>query len=307
MFSPTIITPRTSKRDQAKQIDRLRDALNTADAVIVGTGAGLSTSAGFTYSGERFTRYFALWQKRYGVYDMYSAGFYPYATLEEFWGFWSRNILVNRYMDPPKPVYEDLMAQLRGKDYFVLTTNVDHCFQKAGVDKQRLFYTQGDYGLLQCSTPCHTRTYDNEEQMRAMCSAVDEKIANQLVAGVPSGELDLSIPTELVPRCPRCGEPLTTNLRCDDSFVEDEGWHAAASRYADFQRRHAGIRTLYLELGVGGNTPGIIKYPFWQATAKNPQATYACVNFGEACAPSTIEHQSILINGDVGEVLAKLK
>ena len=307
MFSPTIITPRTSKRDQAKQIDRLRDALNTADAVIVGTGAGLSTSAGFTYSGERFTRYFALWQKRYGVYDMYSAGFYPYATLEEFWGFWSRNILVNRYMDPPKPVYEDLMAQLRGKDYFVLTTNVDHCFQKAGVDKQRLFYTQGDYGLLQCSTPCHTRTYDNEEQMRAMCSAVDEKIANQMVAGVPSSELDLSIPTELVPRCPRCGEPLTTNLRCDDSFVEDEGWHAAASRYADFQRRHAGIRTLYLELGVGGNTPGIIKYPFWQATAKNPQATYACVNFGEACAPSTIEHQSILINGDVGEVLAKLK
>ena len=306
MFGPTLISAKSSQRDRAKQLERLRQALDTADAVIVGAGAGLSTSAGFTYAGERFERHFRLWRERYGFTDMYSGGFHPYDTLEEFWGFWSRNILANRYTDAPKPVYGKLMDLIGDKDHFVLTTNVDHCFQKAGIDRHRLFYTQGDYGLFQCSRPCHDKTYGNEEQVRAMCAAVDAKIERQLKAGTPSRELDLGIPSDLIPRCPVCGEPMTTNLRCDDTFVEDAGWHAAARRYTEFQRRHEGMRTLYLELGVGGNTPVIIKYPFWQMTAKNPRATYACINYGDAFAPSTIEHRSILIDGDIGETLSAL-
>ena len=222
---------------------------------------------------------------------MYSGGFYPYATPEEFWGYWSRNIFINRYLDPPKPVYSDLLDLVRGKDYFVLTTNVDHCFQKAGFDKKRLFYTQGDYGLFQCSVPCRQETFDNEEIVRMM---VDE-------------QKDGKIPSYLVPVCPHCGKPLTLNLRSDDRFAEDEGWHLAAARYADFLRTREGQKILFLELGVGYNTPVIIKYPFWNMTDRNPRATYACVNYGEADAPEQIRDRSICVRGDVGEVLTALK
>ncbi len=153
--------------EERERIAKLKEALQTADAVVIGAGAGLSTSAGFVYNGERFHAFFA----EYGFHDMYSGGFYPYPTPEERWAFWSRNIYVNRYMNPPKPVYEKLFDLVKDKDYFVLTTNVDHCFQKAGFDKKRLFYTQGDYGLWQCSEPCHQKTYDNEETVRAMLLA----------------------------------------------------------------------------------------------------------------------------------------
>jgi len=221
---------------------------------------------------------------------MYSGGFYPYGTREEFWAFWSRNILINRYLDIPKPVYADLLALVRDKDYFVLTTNVDHCFQRAGFDKKRLFYTQGDYGLFQCSVPCHQKTYDNEEAVRRM-------IAEQR---------DLRVPTELVPRCPVCGRPMSMNLRSDDTFVEDEGWHEAAARYENFLRTRGG-RVLFLELGVGYNTPGIIKFPFWNMAERNPDATYACVNYGEASCPEAIRARSICIDGDIGKALAALR
>lgn len=259
--------------------------------MIIGAGAGLSASAGFTYAGERFTRYFRDFQQAYGIRDMYSGGFYPFGTPEEFWAWWSRHILVNRYMDPPRPVYGDLLALVRSKDYFVLTTNVDHCFQKAGFDKHRLFYTQGDYGLWQCSQPCCQETWDNEAAVRRM---VEQQ----------SG---MRIPTELIPRCPRCGRPLAMNLRCDDTFVEDAGWHAAAARYEDFLRRHRDRRVLYLELGVGGNTPVIIKYPFWKMTHQNSKAVYACVNLGQAMAPREIRSRSICIDGDIGDVLTSLR
>ena len=280
-----------STNDFSAQIERLREALDGADAVVIGAGAGLSTSAGFTYSGERFEKYFSDFEEKYHFHDMYSGGFYPYATPEEFWGYWSRNIFVNRYLDPPKPVYSDLLDLVRGKDYFVLTTNVDHCFQKAGFDKKRLFYTQGDYGLFQCSVPCRQETFDNEEIVRMM---VDE-------------QKDGKIPSYLVPVCPHCGKPLTLNLRSDDRFAEDEGWHLAAARYADFLRTREGQKILFLELGVGYNTPVIIKYPFWNMTGRNPRATYACVNYGEADAPEQIRDRSICVRGDVGEVLTALK
>lgn len=267
-------------------IQRLKKAIDEADAIVIGAGAGLSTSAGFTYSGERFEKYFSDFGEKYGFNDMYSGGFYQYETPEEMWAYWSRYIYINRYMDAPKPVYENLLELVKDKDYFVITTNVDHCFQKAGFDKERLFYTQGDYGLFQCSEPCTPVTYDNEEMVRSMVES----------------QSDMRIPSEMIPKCPNCGKPLTMNLRSDDKFVEDEGWDRAAERYNQFLRTRRG-KILYLELGVGYNTPGIIKFPFWQMTAKNPDANYACVNYGETMFPEEIQEQTISIDGDIGQVI----
>ena len=272
-------------------IVKLKKALAECEAVVIGAGAGLSTSAGFVYSGERFDKYFSDFRDKYGFNDMYSGGFYPYKTKEEFWAYWARYIFVNRYMDTPKPVYDELLGLVKDKDYFVITTNVDHCFQKAGFDKSRLFYTQGDYGLFQCTLPCCNETFDNEEMIRKMIA----------------GEKDGRVPPELFPKCPNCGRPLTLNLRSDDSFIEDSGWDEASRRYGQYLTEHSGKKVLFLELGVGYNTPGIIKYPFWQMTYNWENATYACLNYNEAYAPEEILSRSICINGDIGEILEKLK
>ena len=269
-------------------IEKLREKIRTADVVVIGAGAGLSTAAGFTYSGERFEKYFSDFRQKYGFEDMYSGGFYPYQTPEEYWAYWSRYIFVNRYMDPPTDLYNKMYEAVKDKDYFVITTNVDHCFQKAGFDKKRLFYTQGDYGLFQCSEPCCQETFDNEA---VICEMVKR-------------QENMKIPTGLLPTCPHCGKPLTMNLRCDDTFVEDEGWHRAAERYENFLRTHAGQKILFLELGVGYNTPIIIKYPFWQMTTKNPQDTYACVNKGQAVCPPEIRHKSICLDVDINEIFS---
>lgn len=290
------------------QIEKLKEALETSDAVLVGAGAGLSASAGFSYAGERFERYFGDFAARYHFTDMYSGGFYPYDTLEEHWAYWSRYIYINRYLDAPKPVYEQLYGLVKEKDYFVLSTNVDHCFQKAGFEKHRLFYTQGDYGLFQCSEPCHQETYDNADVIRRMVKAQGYEILENGELELPKGRETLRrIPSELVPHCPKCGKPMSMNLRADGTFVEDEGWHRASERYSDFLRRHRNVKVLFLELGVGFNTPGIIKYPFWQMTYQNPEATYACINYGDAAAPKEIAGRSICMDGDIGEVLKKLK
>ncbi|MBR4192777.1 MAG: Sir2 silent information regulator family NAD-dependent deacetylase [Oscillospiraceae bacterium] len=305
MFSRMKTTPSIER--YSVEIQKLRQALTDADAVLIGAGAGLSTSAGFVYSGERFAQYFSDFGKKYGFSDMYSGGFYPYETQEEFWAYWSRYIWVNRYMDAPKPVYRRLLELVQDKAYFVLTTNVDHCFQKAGFDKDRLFYTQGDYGLFQCSEPCHDKTYDNSKTVRAMVLAQGWEIGQDNALIRPEGvTLRMAVPTELLPVCPVCGRPLTMNLRSDDRFVEDEGWMLASGRYSDFLQRWQSGRVLYLELGVGYNTPVIIKYPFWRLTARNPAATYACINYGEASCPREIEKQSVCIDGDVGELLQAL-
>ena len=274
----------------SEQIKKLQTVLQDCDAVVIGAGAGLSTSAGFTYNGERFEQNFSDFAEKYGFSDMYSGGFYPYPTQEEYWAYWSRYIFLNRYQDAPKPVYGDLLKLVAGKDYFVITTNVDHCFQKTGFDKKRLFYTQGDYGLFQCSEPCCQETFDNEAVIREMMERQE----------------DMKIPTELLPVCPHCGRPLTMNLRADDSFVEDEGWHRAAERYENFLRTRAGEKILFLELGVGYNTPVIIKYPFWRMTVNNPNAIYACINHGQAVCLEEIEKQSICIDADIGSVLQTL-
>ena len=273
----------TSTKDYSFEINRLKNEIKTADAIVIGAGAGLSTAAGFTYNGERFEKYFSDFIEKYNFRDMYSGGFYPFASLEEHWAYWSRYIYINRYMDVDNGVYKRLFELVKDKDYFVITTNVDHQFQKAGFDKHRLFYTQGDYGLFQCSEPCCQETYDNEECVKDMLEFQE----------------NMRIPTELIPRCPKCGKPMTMNLRSDNTFVQDDGWYRAAERYEEFLRRHENLHILFLELGVGYNTPAIIKYPFWKMTVKNPKAVYACLNFGEAFCPEQIKSQAICINTDI--------
>lgn len=287
---------------------RLKKELETADAIIIGAGSGLSTSAGFTYSGERFERYFFDFAAEYGIRDMYSGGFYPFPDRETYWAWWARHIYYNRYIDAPKPVYTQLLELVKEKDYFVITTNVDHQFQKAGFDKRRLFYTQGDYGLFQSVNPSIRKTYDNEEWvMKAMEAQGFVKDSDGVFQVPERKRIALRIPSDLIPKCPDDGSDMTTNLRADNSFVEDTGWHKASMAYADFLRRHENLHILYLELGVGGNTPGIIKYPFWRMTMDNPRAVYACVNYGEAGCPKEIVAQSICIDGDIGEILSQTK
>ena len=306
MFSRNQITRSTGS--YSDNIARLRQTLDKADAVIVGAGAGLSTSAGYIYTGERFEKYFADFARKYGFQDMYSGGFYVLQSPpEEMWAYWSRYIWINRYAPIPKDTYARLLDLLKDKDYFVLTTNVDHCFQKAGFDKKRLFYTQGDYGLFQCSEPCHEKTYENEELIRAMVLSQGWEISEDGTLTLPEGaERNMTVPIELLPVCPVCGEAMTTNLRSDDRFVEDEGWHRAAERYQNFLRTRTG-KLLFLELGVGYNTPAIIKYPFWNMTARDPDAVYACLNYGEAACPEQIRERSICLDGDIGAILADLK
>ena len=276
--------------EYSDKIGKLKNLLESADAIVIGAGAGLSTAAGFTYSGRRFHENFHDFEMKYNFRDMYSGGFYPYPTPEEYWAYWSRYIFVNRYTDPPKPVYDELFALVKDKNYFVITTNVDHCFQKAGFDKKRLFYTQGDYGLFQCSVPCRDITYDNEEIVRRMVKE----------------QKDMKIPTELVPKCPVCGKPMTMNLRADDKFVEDEGWHLACKRYERFVKDNKDKNVLFLELGVGMNTPGIVKYPFLRLTAQNKNARYVCVNTEIAYAPDEIKDRALCIPSDIGLVIESL-
>ena len=290
-----------------EQIARLREEIESADAIVIGAGAGLSTSAGFTYSGERFEKNFFDFAEAFGIDNIYAGGFYPFPDAEAQWAWWARHIYFNRYIDAPKPVYEKLLQIVKDRNYFVLTTNVDHQFQKAGFDKERLFYTQGDYGLLQSVNPAIRKTYDNEEWvMQAMEAQGFVRDVDGVFQVPPDGVLKMRIPTELIPKCPDDGSDMTMNLRSDDTFVEDEGWHKAATAYEEFLQKHQDQHILFMELGVGANTPVIIKYPFWRMTYANEKAIYACLNYNEAFCPKEIEDRSICIDGDVGEVLDEL-
>ena len=290
------------------QIKTLRQTLEQAETVIIGAGAGLSTAAGFTYSGERFRTYFKDFAEKYNFRDMYSGGFFPYETLNEHWAYWSRYIYINRYMNPPKPLYQELYGLVKDKDYFVITTNVDHCFQKAGFDKRRLFYTQGDYGLFQCSEPCHKETYDNAESICKMLKAQGWQIGADNSLYLPDDiTAKMTVPDDLIPCCPKCNKPMSMNLRADDTFVQDEGWYKAAGQYELFLRQHKNTKTLFLELGVGYNTPSIIKYPFWNMVNDWHNATYACLNMGETFAPEEIKDKSICVNDDINTVIELMK
>ena len=291
----------------SEQIEQLKRELITSDAVVIGAGAGLSASAGLTYSGERFERYFFDFAREYGIQDMYSGGFYHFPNDEVRWAWWARHIYYNRYIDAPKPVYEKLLSLVKDKNYFVITTNVDHQFQRAGFDKTRLFYTQGDYGLFQSVDPKNRKTYDNKEWvMKAMEAQGFTKDYNGIYQIPEYRKVLMRIPSSLIPKCPDDGSDVIMNLRADDSFVEDEGWHKASIEYSKFLQRHENLNVLYFELGVGANTPVIIKYPFWKMTFANENAVYVCINYGEAFCPKEIKNRSICINGDIFEVLSSL-
>ena len=290
-----------------ERIDRLKKEIGTAEAIVIGAGAGLSTAAGLTYSGERFERYFFDFAERFGISDIYSGGFYPFKDDETRWAWWARHIYFNRYIDPPKPAYHALLDLMRGKDYFVITTNVDHQFQRAGFDKERLFYTQGDYGLFQRTNPSVKETYDNEKWVMEAMSAQGFVRDGSGFFQVPANKkILMRIPAELIPRCPDDGSYLTVNLRSDETFVEDAGWHRASAAYSDFLNGHKDNHVLFLELGVGANTPVIIKYPFWYFTSTNHRAVFACINLGESFCPKAIEKRSICIDGDISGILSGL-
>ncbi len=291
-----------------ESVSRIQDEIESADAIIIGAGAGLSTAAGLTYSGERFEKYFGDFAARFGISDIYSGGFYPFPDDETRWAWWARHIYFNRYIDPPKPVYKDLLELVQDKNYFIITTNVDHQFRRAGFEKERLFYTQGDYGLFQTLDGRNGKTYDNKAWvMQAMEEQGFVKDTTGVFQVPEEGDLKTFIPTELIPKCPDDGGEMTMNLRSDDTFVEDEGWHRASAAYSDFLRANKNQHVLFLEIGVGANTPVIIKYPFWAMTKANPKAVYTCLNYDEAFCPKEIERQAICVNGDAGELLLLIK
>ena len=291
---------------EESKIEYLKNEIEKADAIVIGAGAGLSTSAGFTYSGERFEKYFFDFSKKFGISDIYSGGFYQFPDKETTWAWWARHIYFNRYINPTKPVYRDLFSIVKDKEYFVITTNVDHLFQRAGFDKKRLFYTQGDYGLFQSVNSQNQNTYDNEEWVLKAIEAQGFKKNSEGIFEVPENKkISMKIPTELIPKCPD-GSDVIMNLRADSSFVEDEGWHRASKNYYNFLEKYKDKHILFLELGVGNNTPVIIKYPFWQMTMENKNAIYACINYNEAICPTQIKDRSICIDGDIGDVLKKI-
>lgn len=291
---------------EESKIEYLKNEIEKADAIVIGAGAGLSTSAGFTYSGERFEKYFFDFSKKFGISDIYSGGFYQFPDKETTWAWWARHIYFNRYINPTKPVYRDLFSIVKDKEYFVITTNVDHLFQRAGFDKKRLFYTQGDYGLFQSVNSQNQNTYDNEEWVLKAIEAQGFKKNSEGIFEVPENKkISMKIPTELIPKCPD-GSDVIMNLRADSSFVEDEGWHRASKNYYNFLEKYKDKHILFLELGVGNNTPVIIKYPFWQMTMENKNAIYACINYNEAFCPTQIKDRSICIDGDIGDVLKKI-
>ena len=302
MYLKNVITKST--RTYLEDIKLLKEKIKDVDAIIIGAGAGLSTSAGFIYNGDMFKKYMFDFIKEYRITDFYSGGFYPFPTKEIMWAFWSRNIYVNRYLDAPKDTYKKLLNIVKDKDYFVITTNVDHQFQKAGFDKKRLFYTQGDYGLFQSVNKNNRKTYNNEELVYKMLEAQGFKRNEKGIYDLPvNGDISMSIPTELIPICADDGSNMTMNLRADDNFVEDEGWVEASIRYSDYVEKRKNQKLLLLELGVGMNTPVIIKYPFWKIALENDKATYACVNYNEAFCPDEIIDRSIIINEDIDKVL----
>lgn len=275
----------------ADDLSRLSSWILDCDTILVGTGAGLSTAAGLTYSGKRFQDAFPDFIAKYHYSDMYTASFQRYESPEEHWAYWSRHIMLNRYLSKDNGTYAALLDLLDGKDYFVITTNVDHCFQRFGFDKKRLFYMQGDYGLWQCSGPCHQSTYDNEEVVREMYES----------------QHDMRVPSYLVPHCPRCGRPMMMNLRVDDRFVQDDGWYEAAERYTQFAEMAVRAdNTLFLELGVGYNTPGIIKYPFWRMASTNRRSKFASVSIGSCDHPPSISSRAVSLDADIKQVLESL-
>ena len=292
-----------------EKIEKAKHLIDNSDYIIIGAGSGLSTAGGFVYSGENFDRYFKDFGDKYGFKDMYSGGFYPYKTQEEKWAYWSRYIFVNRYKsEKPNKVYTALFNLVKNKDYFVITTNVDHQFQIAGFDKNRLFYTQGDYGLFQCSTPCHNKTYDNKDIVLKMLKSqnfITEKNGKMEITN--SSCWKMTIDNTLIPKCPICGENMEMNLRSDDRFVQDEQWHRHAELYSKFINKANGKNVVLFEVGVGFNTPAIIRFPFENFVFNQNNFYLLRLNKDYAFCPKEIENKTILFDENIEKVLNDLK
>lgn len=276
-----------------KQMETAVKRIKEAKTVLIGAGAGASAAAGLTYSGKRFTDNFGEFIEKYGgryMTDMYTSGFYPFPTQEAKWGYWSKHSIINRFLPPALPLYQQLYELVKEKDYFVLTTNVDHQFQKAGFDRKRIFATQGDYGMIQCEKGCHPKTYDAEKMFRQM----------------ERERKDCLVPSYLVPKCPVCGGNMTMHLRCDEYFVEEKAWHEAAGRYCDFLERSGGQKRVLLELGVGFNTPAIIRFPFEKLVRNNLQSVLIRMNLKEAAVPEELGERGIGIYGDLAKAVSDL-
>lgn len=280
------------KESYQNRIEKAKNLINNADYILIGAGAGLSTAGGFEYSGKRFEKHFKDFMQKYGIRDMYSGGFYPFATDEEKWAYWSKMVYVNRYLEQsPNSVYSELLGLIREKEYFVITTNVDHQFQIAGFDKDRLFYTQGDYGLFQCSVPCHNKTYDNKD----------------LILQMVQEQKDCKIPSSLIPKCPVCGRTMEMNLRADDKFVQDDGWYLHARKYQEFVDKAKKKKLVLIEIGVGYNTPVIIKYPFERMTYQNKNTYLIRINKDYPICSDEIENKAVMFNESVDRVINDLK
>lgn len=268
-----------------EQIENAAKLLNDADYILIGAGAGLSSAAGLKYSGKRFTDNFSEFIEKYGVKDMYSACFYPYPNEEARWGYWSKHVSINRIQVDALPLYQQLFNLVKDKKYFVLTTNADHQFYKAGFQEEKIFATQGDYGLIQCMKGCHPKTYDNIKMIKQMDQA----------------RRDCLVPSYMVPRCPVCGGLMNMNLRCDQYFVEDEKWHEAEKNFGDFLDECYEKKVVLLELGVGFNTPTIIRFPFEKLIKENKNMKLIRLNFNEAVIPESLQKRAIGINEDLAK------
>ncbi len=291
------------------RIEKTKELFESADYVLIGAGAGLSTAGGFEYSGENFEKYFSDFGKKYGFKDMYSGGFNPYKTLEEKWAFWSRYIYVNRYLsEKANPLYKSLFELIKNKNYFVITTNVDHQFQLSGFDKNKIFYMQGDYGLFQCEVPCHNKTYDNKELVFQMLLSQNflEKTQNGYKI-TDKSMWKMQIDSSLIPKCPVCGRNMTMNLRADDTFIQDEGWEKHAKLYEEFLEKEKDKKLLLMEFGVGYNTPIIIKYPFERMTYLNENTNLIRFNKDYAICSKEISNKTILFDESIEMILSKLK
>ncbi len=275
------------------QIIRAYLLLKEAEVVLIGAGAGASAAAGLAYSGERFTSNFGEFIEKYGsryMTDMYTAGFYPFPTQEAKWGYWSMHSMINRFLPPAMPLYRQLYEMVKEKDYFVLTTNVDHQFQKAGFAADRIFATQGDYGNIQCEKGCHPKIYDAEELFYQMHQA----------------RQDCLVPSYMVPKCPVCGGNMTMHLRSDQYFVEDENWYKAAGKYKDFLKKLENKKSVLLELGVGFNTPTIIRFPFEKMVLENKALSLIRFNKDESFVPEDLGSRAVGIGGDMAQVISEL-
>ncbi len=266
-----------------EQIQEAAKAITDADYILIGAGAGLSAAAGLTYGGKRFTDLFPEFIEKYGVTDMYSACFYPFPSEEARWGYWSKHVYVNRIQPQALPLYQKVKELVRNKNYFVLTTNADHQFYKAGFGDNHIFATQGDYGLIQCKRGCHAKTYDDIEMMNQMHQA----------------RRDCKIPSYMIPRCPVCGGPMEMNLRCDQYFVEAAAWHEAERRFGEFVDVCQDKKTVLLELGIGFNTPTIVRFPFEKLAGNHSNMTLVRLNLDEAIVPESLGKRAIGINADI--------